>query len=616
MWPFRKALARYGGRDVERDITDLRKPIMTTKKTEGQGRSSGWVLAALFVVLVLMVPLLGIPYVTSLVFTLMIYFIVAQSWDWIGGLAGYVNLGHFVFYGIGAYCFSILLVAGLPVILAFVAAAIVGGLIAALLSFPLFRLKGDYFAFATLALLPLAELLAFNMVKLTGGADGIVLPPHYVLVPAFYAAAVVALISFGVTVVLSRNRFGYALKSIRNDEQAAEVLGIRIFPAKLRVMVLSAAFAAVAGGIHAWQLSYIDPPTVFGLSVALVPVAMALFGGSGLLWGALIGSILLFSIQQFFLVNMTILHATVYGTIILLIGRFMPGGLLRARFARQNSILKFLAAETHYEIAKSATKDEVALPMPVRKPDPNKILLEARDLTKAFGGNIAVNAVNLTIREGEIIGLVGANGSGKTTLFNCISKVYEPAGELIFAGETLAGLRRDEVSRIGVGRSFQIPRPFGDLTVCENIAVAVTHRTDQPAMQDALEEAVSYARFVGLGDRLDMRADGLSLQEKKSLELARALALHPKLLLVDEVASGLTPAEVKRFVEHIRTIRDTYGVTVIWVEHIFSALAQIVDRLVVLEQGSVIADAPLAEAVRDPRVLASYLGSVTTKEGH
>ncbi|MEP9349471.1 branched-chain amino acid ABC transporter ATP-binding protein/permease [Xanthobacter sp. KR7-225] len=569
-------------------------------------------------VLALGVPQLGVPYVTSLAFTFLVFFVLAQSWDWIGGLAGYVNLGHFAYYGIGAYAFSIALVSGVPTPVCFLIAAAAVAMIAALLSFPLFRLTGDYFAFATLAVLPLAELLAFNLVPLTGGADGIVLPPRYVLVPAFYTAVGLAVVTFALSVLLARSRFGYALKSIRNDEQAAEVVGIRIFPAKRAVMVLSGAFAALAGAVHAWQLSYIDPPTVFGLNVALVPVAMALFGGSGLLWGPLVGVVLLFSVQQYLLVNMTMLHATVYGLIILLIGRFMPGGLLRASVARATPLLRGLTREVHHEIAPApaAAGREKRLPMPVRKPDPDKVLLSLKGITKAFGGNVAVNAVTLDVREGEVIGLVGANGSGKTTLFNCISKVYEPTGTLLFDGTDMKGLRRDQVAGIGVGRTFQNPRPFGDLTVAENIAVAATFRADRPSMTAALQEAQSYAAFVGLEERFTQRADALSLQEKKSLELARALALHPKLLLVDEVASGLTPAEVKRFVAHIREIREVYGVTVIWVEHIFSALAQIVDRLVVLEQGQVIADAPLAEAVRDERVLAAYLGSAATKEGH
>lgn len=576
-----------------------------------KSRAASWATGVAALALVAMTPLVGSAYLTNLAFSLLIAFVLAQSWDWIGGEAGYVNLGHFAFYGLGAYAFSIFLTTGFALAASFALAVVVVGIIAAMLGVPLFRLQGDYFAFATLALLPLAELLAFNLVPLTGGADGLVLPPHYVLAPAMIMAAVLAALTVVATGALTKSRFGYALKSIRNDELAAEVVGVRIFSMKMRVLVLSAAFAALAGAIHAWQLSYIDPPTVFGLNVALVPVAMALLGGSGLRWGPLVGVVLLFSLQQWLLVNITILQATVYGLVILLIGRFMPGGLLRARIVQNTSWLSWLAREHHERVDADASRmgDAASLPLPRSQALRTRPLLECRDLTMAFGGNVAVNNVNLTINQGEIVGLVGANGSGKTTLFNCISKVFEPKGSLILDGRPLAGLRRDQVSGLGVGRTFQIPRPFGDLTVAENIAIAIANRPERVPMREALAGSAEFAAFVGLQERISSRADALTLQEKKSLELARALALKPKLLLVDEVASGLTPAEVSRFVSHIRTIRDTYGMTVIWVEHIFSALAEVVDRLVVLEQGQVIADAPLAEAVRDERVLKAYLGT-------
>ena len=169
----------------------------------------------------------------------------------------------------------------------------------------------------------------------------------------------------------------------------------------------------------------------------------------------------------------------------------------------------------------------------------------------AFGGNVAVNRVNLAIREGEIVGLIGPNGSGKTTLFNCLSKVFEPVGgDILFAGRSLRGLRRDTVSRLGIGRTYQIPRPFGDLTVQENVAMPLMFRGEHRlARPEALAEAARFAAYAGLADKLNERADRLTLQQRKAVEFARALACRPRLLLVDEVASGLTQAEVRRFVE-------------------------------------------------------------------
>ncbi len=564
------------------------------------------------------IPLAQNAYYTTFAFTILIAFVLAQSWDWVAGEMGYINLGHYGFYGVGAYAFAIALVAKYPPGVAILFASLATALAAALLSFPLFRLKGDYFAFGTLALLPLAEVLALNLVPITNGSDGIVLPPENVLTRAYFIALAVCVVAIVVSVRLARNRFGYALKSIRNDEEVAEVMGVRIFPAKLGVTVLAAAFAGVAGAIQAWQMSFIDPGTVFGLNVALVPVAMALLGGSGLLWGPLIGVLLLATMQQWLLVNVKGFQATIYGAVILLIGRFMPGGLLRAGWVRERGWLRGLTQEHHERITGAQAEQTRPasglreLPLGKRNVERTRALLECRDLTMAFGGNVAIDRVNLKFMAGEIVGLVGANGSGKTTLFNCISKVYEPSGgDIVLDGVALAGLRRDQVSHMGVGRTYQIPRPFGDLTVQENIAVPLMFGAERLAPREALAQAREFVAYAELESRLTDRADALSLQEKKALEFARALACKPRVLLVDEVASGLTPAEIRRFVAQIRDVRDRYGITVIWVEHIFSALAQVVDRVVVLEQGLVIADGPLAEVVGDERVLRTYLGGVT-----
>jgi branched-chain amino acid transport system permease protein len=527
---------------------------------------------------------------------------------------GYVNLGHYVFYGIGSYAFAIVLVAKYPPALALVAGVAATVVIAILVAVPLFRLRGDYFAFATLALVPLGEILAYNLKFLTNGADGLVLPTKNVLELTYMLALGLCVIAFLVTIRISNIRFGYALKSIRNDENVAEVLGVRILPAKIKVLALSAAFAALAGAIQSWKMSYIDPPAVFGLDVALVPIGMVLLGGSGLRWGPLVGVVLMSCIQQWLLFNIQTMQAAIYGVIILLIGRFMPGGVLRAAWIKKSRWLGGLSQEHHEYIiedqsnAKAGNAD--SLPLPQIKYDRSKPLLECANVRMQFGGNVAVNNVNLKIMEGEIVGLIGPNGSGKTTLFNCISKVFDPTGgEIRLAGTSLKGLRRDEIAQLGVGRTHQIPRPFGDLTVQENIAIPLMFHDKSLTTKQAFEQAREFVGYAELGHKLTARADSLSLQEKKALEFARALACKPKLLLVDEVASGLAPAEVKRFVEHIRHVRDRYGITIIWVEHIFSALAEVADRVIVLEQGSLIADGPLDEVMADKRVLDTYLGA-------
>jgi branched-chain amino acid transport system permease protein len=585
------------------------------------------VVGVTILIVAALVPIFGGAYLTTFLFTLLFAYIVAQSWDWLHGEAGYVNLGHYIYFGVGAYAFGLANVNGLPVILSFAFAMAFTGVLGALLSVPLFRLRGDYFAFATLALLPLFELLSSNLESITRGADGILLPPSTAMINgidvkmyAYYVALAGSVAVFGLSVWMSRTPFGYALKAIRNDEEAAEIAGIRIFPVKLQAMAYGAMAAALAGGAYIWSFRYIDPRTVFGLDVALVPVAMALLGGSGLLWGPLIGAVVLSVLIQLLILNLTMLQFTIIGLAILLIGRFMPGGLLRVHWIQRLPWLAPLGQEHHQRIAASAAGAADAtggLPLPMAMPQRSRALLATQDLTMAFGGNVAVSQVNLEIREGEIVGLIGANGSGKTTLFNCLSKVYEPVGgDVVFAGQSLRGLRRDTVSRLGIGRTYQIPRPFGDLSVQDNVAMPLMFRDKHPLGRSmAMAEAARFAAYAGLGDKLDMRADGLTLQQRKAVEFARALACRPRLLLVDEVASGLTPSEVQRFVEHIREVRDRYGITVIWVEHIISALTQAIDRLVVLEQGSVIADGPPDAVLGDAHVLRTYFGG-EAKERH
>jgi len=218
-------------------------------------RLPGRLLIAAVLVAAALVPVFGGAYLTTFLFTLLYAYIVAQSWDWLHGEAGYVNLGHYIYFGVGAYAFAIANVNGVPVVLSFLVAALVTGAMGAVLSFPLFRLRGDYFAFATLSLLPLFELLASNLVPITRGSDGILLPPATAMIHgidvkmfAYYVALMGSVAVFCLSIWMSHTPFGYALKAIRNDEQAAEVVGIRIFPIKLQAMAYGAVAASVAGG--------------------------------------------------------------------------------------------------------------------------------------------------------------------------------------------------------------------------------------------------------------------------------------------------------------------------------------------------------------------------------
>ncbi|GLH79926.1 ABC transporter ATP-binding protein [Bradyrhizobium sp. SSBR45G] len=233
-------------------------------------------------------------------------------------------------------------------------------------------------------------------------------------------------------------------------------------------------------------------------------------------------------------------------------------------------------------------------------------LLETRNITQRFSGLTANSDVSISVGRGEIVGLIGPNGAGKSTLFNLIAGAFKPTeGSIIFNGEDVTALPAAERCQRGIGRTFQVVKSFESMTVIENVIVGALVRTT--VMREARRKAQEVLDFCGLGGRADVLASDLVPSEKRRLEVARALATEPKLLLLDEVLTGLTPVESQKGVELVRRVRDT-GITVLMVEHVMEIVMPLVDRAIVLDLGKVLIEGKPTDVVRDPKVISAYLG--------
>jgi branched-chain amino acid transport system permease protein len=287
------------------------------------------VLCPLVVLGLCLLPFTVGRYVVTLAFFLWVSIALAESYSLVGGFLGYMNLGHTSFFGVSAYTFGILYAQGVPFLWAWLAGMGCTLAFAAAISAPLFRLRGAYFAVASFGMISLLELLAHNFGDLTGGAAGLSLPPGDRLIPAYYLSLAVAAGSVVLVAVVSRARLGLALMSIREDEEVAAVFGVHGFRYKALALILSAIPPGLIGGVYSWQLTYINPSTVFGLEIALLPIVMAMLGGVGHVWGPVLGAYFITLIEELLWTQMPYLHLTTYGVILLLVGFYLPGGLVR-----------------------------------------------------------------------------------------------------------------------------------------------------------------------------------------------------------------------------------------------------------------------------------------------
>lgn len=293
------------------------------------------VILGVVLAFLLVFPAFNLPYLNTFLIILFMYILLAESYHVLGGYTGYINMGHIAFFGVGAYAFGILWNKGLALYFSFIAGAIAAVIFALLISIPFFRLRGAYFSLAAFALVKLMEHLTLNLPSLTHGSDGLKVIEGNRMIPMYYLSLFLVVAVIMTTYLITQSRFGLAMASIREEEAIAFDFGVPVQRIKTVAMVISASFGGLMGAFYTWYIIFINPEMVFGTEVALMPLAMAMLGGSGVIIGPVIGAIFLFIVEEILWTRMAYLHTAAYGLVILFVGLFMPGGLVRLKPIRR-----------------------------------------------------------------------------------------------------------------------------------------------------------------------------------------------------------------------------------------------------------------------------------------
>ena len=547
------------------------------------------------------------PYPLLVLSLVGIWAMLGLSWNILGGYGGLVSFGHAAFFGGGAFTVAILFHDyGVSPWIGCVLGAVVGGLLAVVIGAVTFRLKGHYFSLAMLAY-PLALIPVFTW----AGWSEVALPLQRVhpiaymqfsdarIMPAITMMALLGCLF--VCLFIERTRLGMQLYAIRQNELAAQCAGIATMRVKLIASLVSGAMAGLAGALYAVVVLVVTPGSVFGMLVSSQALIVSMFGGLGTAWGPLIGALILVPMAEVLNAGLGArlpgVQGVVFGLAIMAVILVRPQGLfwaVRDHIASRRPAVPVMPSVTL----------QAAPSTPVKPP--GDVLLTVEGISVRFGGLHALSDVSLEVRRGEILGIIGPNGAGKTTLFNVLNGIVGTTSGIARLGDArLTGLLPQEVSALGVARTFQTVRAFPRLSLVENVLVGAfgAHHSDRAA----LEAAWVTVRRVGLQDRALVPASLLTSRELRLMELARALAGNPTLILMDESFAGLSTADVDGMITQIRQLAAE-GVTVAIIEHTMGAMVRLADRFVVLDGGRNLASGLPDQVVRDPRVISAYLG--------
>jgi len=563
------------------------------------------------------VPFFGLPaFYESFLYLVFHWVVLAVSWNILSGYSGYFSFGHGAFFGAGMYTTATLATkAGVPFLWTLPAAGLVAALFGIALGAVVFRvprLRGELFALLTLAVTFVLATVVLNT-PIDGG-PGLYLSavPLPAIGPSpssiFYLLALAAaLAALWIAREIHRSKLGTGLFAIHDDEDVAEVLGVPTYRYKLAAFGVSCGLAGVAGGIQAMFISYVTVGETFSIAVPLYVVLMSVLGGSRHWFGPAVGAAFVTGLLYAFTAgDYAVAGRAAVGLILILVILFLPEGIFGEAVGwlkRRHRLSATPAAAPVIDVADIPAPAAAAAGKGGGEP-----MLEVRGLSKAFHGVQALAEVDLEVRRGEILGLVGPNGSGKSTLINVVSGYFRPdSGRILFEGRDLAALEAHRIARVGLARTYQIPRPFAHLSVLENVALPAMFGRGALKRADAEGEARRWLAFTGLAAKARSLPGELNLHQRKFLELARALASRPSLLLLDEVLSGLTHAEIDDAIRLIRAIRDQ-GATIVFVEHLIRAVMELTDRIVVLSYGRVIAQGDPRGVMREPDVVTAYLG--------